>query len=842
MTAYRAKLYQIHVHAVCGTVRVPVETRGFLNFIELPASNKPGSSQLAEEYMNANNSLRSVGEVLSALASRDRPAPFESSRLTSMLQPFLGKDSKVLMVFNLSPQATDFPVTMNTLKYASNLKNAQASQQMAKRPPMSRGVPSRPNDPAKHGNDQMGSSSQGNMNGFPGRMDGQNDTERRDYQNSFGRQNSGHSRGSYGGRNGSQNNFEERGRNFGRENHHGSQFSHGQRQQGFGGGQNPQYQNNQMRQRRPTDEGTDSFNQESDQDVLMKAGYKPFQIAQMTPQQKAGILERERKTRNKPSGVGRPGGADRDLMGDLGFDNEMDIEEMNDQGKLGLGAQPRSQFGSASKPSGFGRSEGPINEGFGPGASQNSSKHGTGKKKSSLEVIDDEVSSTKEYLPKTGKPQGGRGNLTDEIDLDEPTGMNPHGMQRGYQNMNQPANQAPFQPYSSGFAKADDSKPNQFGGMGMNDPSRGNMPPSQTQFVNKSFQDQQNFGNPQGNQTRAGTSVPQDAFKAQIRPVPDAGIPQNTQMNRETTDPNVNRAKPQGQQGNFGMMMNQQLPGFVGSQLSSQFQNAVSASQNMGKGPMFNQQGQLNMNPSQFGQFQQAMMQESFNQSPKQTNLTFPNTQMGRQNPQANSFDQMQYQTPQINQTGDFQKAQGGNFGFGNQPQQNFNRTGSGNFSGDRGNMFNQGQPQNNFGMPQSQDESDDEEDSSRTPQNNRSRPQEFQNASHQRQPNFGFGGQGQGDQGYMGRHNPSQGGRGGYHGGNHPQQYGHGPQGGRDNYESYGGGHQQFNRQGGFQGQGHQGNYQNFQGGNRHQGGNYGGRPPHGMRGGHRGQSNYRN
>lgn len=798
--------------------------------------------QLMEEYMNANNVLRSVGEVLSALCAKDRPAPFESSRLTSMLQPFMGKDSKVLIMFNLSPQSSDLNVTMNTLKYASSLKNAQVATQIAKRPPAGRPFGSRPNDPVMGGREQSGQPSGFANGGYQEQNSMQVEGDRRDYQSSFNKQGQGNNRVQVAGRHPQQGGYEDRGRNFGRDGPGGQQYGGGNRNQGFGGGQQQQFPNNQMRQQRhPSHDVPDQFTVQSEQEVFIKAGYKPFQIAQLTPQQKAAIVDRERKSRPPQGMRSRPGGNERDSMAELGFDTGMDIEEMQDfsKGDRGMG---RSFQGSATKQPVMGRPDSITSENYGPGGSQNSSKQATGRKPSAMEIIEDEVVAPNDYAAKQGKLPGARTALGDEIDLDETTEAQQGMMYKGFEQMNQGGQPNVQQGFGGRFNKFEEQKSGQFGGMNFKEAQPAQQPLPYQQQALKQFNEQQGYMNQQPQQGRPSQPITPDAFKSPKRQLPDAGMPQSSPMNRDHSESsNTPRGKMQGSQANMSMQSPQQGFGFVGQQMNTSFQNASMASQSFGKGQMYTQPGSATMTPSQFGHSQQNMSQDSFAQIPRQPNVMFPGQNMGRQGMYGQHNEQNQFQASQRNPHEGFNRGQEGNFGFQGQNQGNFGRGNNQNFMGERGQSYGQNQPQSSQGVTQSQDDSGDDEIDT-IPQNTRGRPQEFQNPSQQRQGNFGYGGQFQGDQGYGYRGNQQQGSRGGYQGGSHHQQFGQGSQGMRESYDGYGGGHQQYSRQGGYQGQSHQGGYQGQHGGQRHQGGSFGGRPQQGMRGGHRGQSNYRN
>lgn len=81
-----------------------------------------------KEGANINKSLTTLGRVISALAEictakaqgkkTNIIAPYRDSKLTHVLKPFLGGNSKTAMIAALSPANINYDETLSTLRYA----------------------------------------------------------------------------------------------------------------------------------------------------------------------------------------------------------------------------------------------------------------------------------------------------------------------------------------------------------------------------------------------------------------------------------------------------------------------------------------------------------------------------------------------------------------------------------------------------------------------------------------------------------------------------------------------------------------------------------------------------
>jgi kinesin family protein 18/19 len=105
--------------------------QGKLSLIDLAGSERASATQNRGirliEGANINRSLLTLGNCINALCEVNEKGhkvyvPYRDSKLTRLLKDSLGGNSRTVMIANISPSATCFEDTSNTLKYANRAK------------------------------------------------------------------------------------------------------------------------------------------------------------------------------------------------------------------------------------------------------------------------------------------------------------------------------------------------------------------------------------------------------------------------------------------------------------------------------------------------------------------------------------------------------------------------------------------------------------------------------------------------------------------------------------------------------------------------------------------------
>ncbi|XP_063048333.1 kinesin-like protein KIF11 isoform X2 [Engraulis encrasicolus] len=100
---------------------------GKLNLVDLAGSENIGRSgavdKRAREAGNINQSLLTLGRVITALVEHRPHVPYRESKLTRILQDSLGGRTKTSIIATISPASINLEETLSTLEYANRAKN-----------------------------------------------------------------------------------------------------------------------------------------------------------------------------------------------------------------------------------------------------------------------------------------------------------------------------------------------------------------------------------------------------------------------------------------------------------------------------------------------------------------------------------------------------------------------------------------------------------------------------------------------------------------------------------------------------------------------------------------------
>lgn len=97
----------------------------YLNLVDLAGSESGKTSQRMNETKSINKSLSELSKVILALQAKQTHVPYRNSKLTYLLMPSLGGNSKTLMLVNVSQLDDCYNETLNSLRFASKVNSCR---------------------------------------------------------------------------------------------------------------------------------------------------------------------------------------------------------------------------------------------------------------------------------------------------------------------------------------------------------------------------------------------------------------------------------------------------------------------------------------------------------------------------------------------------------------------------------------------------------------------------------------------------------------------------------------------------------------------------------------------
>ncbi|XP_016951090.1 protein claret segregational [Drosophila biarmipes] len=101
---------------------------GSINLVDLAGSESPKTSTRMTETKNINRSLSELTNVILALLQKQDYIPYRNSKLTHLLMPSLGGNSKTLMFINVSPFQDCFQESVKSLRFAASVNSCKMTK------------------------------------------------------------------------------------------------------------------------------------------------------------------------------------------------------------------------------------------------------------------------------------------------------------------------------------------------------------------------------------------------------------------------------------------------------------------------------------------------------------------------------------------------------------------------------------------------------------------------------------------------------------------------------------------------------------------------------------------
>lgn len=96
-----------------------------LNLVDLAGSESGKTTLRMDETKHINRSLSELSKVILSLQTNQSHIPYRNSKLTHLLMPSLGGNSKTLMLVNINQFDECFSETLNSLRFATKVNNCR---------------------------------------------------------------------------------------------------------------------------------------------------------------------------------------------------------------------------------------------------------------------------------------------------------------------------------------------------------------------------------------------------------------------------------------------------------------------------------------------------------------------------------------------------------------------------------------------------------------------------------------------------------------------------------------------------------------------------------------------
>ena len=119
-------IFHIQITCLHTEKKKPKTSIGSVTIVDLAGSERLKESKTVgdrfQETRAINSSLSSLKDVISSLSKKETYVPYRNSLLTQVLEPYLGKESKTLVIINVSPFASHYSQTNGALQFGKQLR------------------------------------------------------------------------------------------------------------------------------------------------------------------------------------------------------------------------------------------------------------------------------------------------------------------------------------------------------------------------------------------------------------------------------------------------------------------------------------------------------------------------------------------------------------------------------------------------------------------------------------------------------------------------------------------------------------------------------------------------